>query len=298
MNKNLLSIIIVTFNNHEHITECLNSLTRIRMNHEIIIIDNHSTDLTISNIRIFLHKNPSFTATLITNTFNRGYARAVNQGITKSKGKFLCLLGSDCLIEQDTLEYLADFLNRNPDTGLVAPRLIDHSGDIHASCRRLPTMADTLFELSGLPRLLPRTIKPAWKKVDHDLCSAKEVQQPEASCLMTHREAMKTIGLMDERFPIFFNDVDWCRRFLGNGYKIMYLPQVKVVHFKGGSIYKNRIPMIWKSHQGFYRYFLKYAKNRRQKFFIHSLGFLLIYTAAVRSFVYLLNEPFQKKERK
>lgn len=298
MNKNLLSIIIVTFNNQEHITECLNSLTKIHMNNEIIIIDNHSTDLTIHNIQIFFEKNPSFTATLITNTINRGYAQAVNQGIKKSKGELICLLGSDCLVEQDTMEYLADFLIRNPDTGLVAPRLINQSGNTSSSCRRLPTIADVMFELSGLPRLLPHTMKPKWKRVDHNPSLTKEIEQPEASCIMTHREALTQIGLMDERFSIFFNDVDWCRRFLENNFKIMYVPQVKVVHFKGGSIYKNRIPMIWKSHQGFYRYFLKYAKNRGQIFIIHILGFLLIYTAAVRSFIYLLNESIQEKNRK
>lgn len=296
MNKYQLSIIIVTFNNEEHITECLYSLKKISLSSEIILIDNNSQDNTLNNI------NPEITASLhfslIKNKTNRGFAQAVNQGLKKCKGNFICLLGADCRIKENTVEYLISFMKNHPEAGLVAPQLITEQGNIHPSCRRLPTVGDVWLELTGLPRMFPYKITPLWKAVNCNSRSPKQVEQPEASCVMTHRKALKYIGLMDERFPIFFNDVDWCRRFLDNGYKIFYLPQAKVLHYKGASIYKNRIPMIWKSHQGFYRYFLKYSHRTGQKLLLHLMGLVLIYTAALRSLLYIISEPFFNKTHK
>ena len=297
MKKYPLSIIIVTFNNEEHITECLSSLKKNTLTSEVIIIDNNSHDQTLHKIK----KNPQITAplhlTLIKNKTNRGFAQAVNQGLKKCRGDFICLLGPDCRIREKTMEYLADFLKKHPETGLVAPQLISNQGNIHSSCRHLPTLSDVILELTGLPTLFPHKIIPHWKKVNLAPPSAREVEQPEASCIMTHRNAFEHIGLMDEKFPIFFNDVDWCRRFLEKGYKIFYLPRAKALHYQGSSIYKNRIPMIWKSHQGFYRYFLKYSQNCGQKFLIHLMGLLLIYTAALRSILYIISEPLLRKFR-
>ncbi len=297
MNNIELSIIIITFNNEQYIRECLTSLLKIYSNHEIIIIDNNSTDRTLHIIKNFTNQHSSCNITLIKNRTNRGFARAVNQGIINSKGHHLCLLGSDCRIEENTMEELISFLKHHPEAGLIAPRLVNKFGQTIQSCRRLPTIEDLILELSGLPKLFPGKIKSKWKSVILDRNSPVEVEQPEASCIMTCQKAVQKIGLMDERFTIFFNDVDWCRRFLQNGYKIVYYPQVKVLHYKGGSIYKNRIPMIWKSHQGFYRYFLKYSQNLSQKILIHIIGFILIYTAVLRSIFYILNEPFLKRSR-
>jgi len=297
MNNIELSIIIITFNNEKYIKECLTSLLKIYSNQEIIIIDNNSTDRTLHIIKNFTNQYSSSNVTLIKNRINRGFAQAVNQGIINSKGQYICLLGSDCRIEENTMQNLMRFLKNHPETGLIAPRLVNKYGKSIQSCRRLPTTKDLILELSGLPTLFPGRIKSNWKSVILDHSSPVEVEQPEASCIMTSQEAVRKIGLMDERFTIFFNDVDWCRRFLQYDYKIIYFPQVKVLHYKGGSIYKNRIPMIWKSHQGFYRYFLKYAQNFSQKLFIHIIGLVLIYTAVLRSIFYILSEPFLKRSR-
>jgi len=297
MNNNLLSIIIVTFNNEEYITECLNSLQNIHINNEIIVIDNNSTDHTLYKVRKFKKELSNYNITLIKNKTNRGFAQAVNQGLVRSKGNFICLLGSDCSILKNSMESLTQYLNNNPETGIVAPRLINKQGETLLSCRRLPTIGDVILELTGFPKLFPKRIKPRWKNIHLDHNTPTAVEQPEASCIMTHRRALNHIGLMDERFTIFFNDVDWCRRFLENGYTIIFVPQAKVIHHKGGSIYKNRIPMIWKSHQGFYKYFMKYSQNNSQKLFMQIIGFVLIFTAVLRSILYIISEPFFKKSR-
>ena len=118
---------------------------------------------------------------------------------------------------------------------------------------------------------------------DFDHKTLREVDQPEASCLLTSRKVVNQVGLMDEQFSMFFNDVDWCRRFNKHKWKIIFDPSAKVEHVKGASVYANKIPMIWKSHQGFYRYFNKYPELKLQKLINPFLGLLLIVTALLRS---------------
>jgi len=100
---------------------------------------------------------------------------------------------------------------------------------------------------------------------------------------------LQQVGLMDERFPIFFNDVDWCKRFQLNGLKIYFVPQAKTIHHRGTSVSVNRAAMIWKSHQGFYRYFQKYYTSMGHKILNFHVGFLLIITALFRSLPILMS---------
>ena len=191
---------------------------------------------------------------------------------------------------------MIDFLKTHSDVGLVAPQLINPEGRILASCRRFPTYSDVLFELSGLSRMCSARFTPRWKMPDFEHKTQMEVSQPEATCLMTHRKTLNEVGFMDERFPMFFNDVDWCRRFLMKGWKIVFHPDAKVYHQRGASILAHRIPMIWKSHQGFYRYFQKYAVSLRHKVLNQGLGLHLILAAIFRCMLVLLgNIKIQKR---
>ena len=170
---------------------------------------------------------------------------------------------------------------------MIAPQLIDQKSRILSSCRLFPAYKDLLLELTGLPRLFPHYIHPGWKMPYFDHSYEKTVDQPETTCVMVSRKTLDTIGFMDEQFPIFFNDVDWCHRFRENGWDILFYPKVKVMHKKGSSVYAHRIPMIWKSHQGFYRYFRKWhCATWGQRILNQIILFLLIITAVLRSIIH------------
>lgn len=293
MKKILLSIIIVTYNNENQISACLDSLKNISLQYELIFVDNHSSDNTLKRISRFAFANSGIYIRIIENKINEGYAEGINQGLKASCGEYIALLGPDCRVLPEAFRIMIGFMQAHPNCGLVAPQLITTEGRIQQSCRRFPSYTDLFIELTGLPRLFPQIIHPVWKMSDFDHKTERQVQQPEASCVLTFRKAVEQIKGMDRRFPIFFSDVDWCRRFYLNGFDIWFTPEAKAVHIKGGSINQDKIRMIWKSHQGFYRYFKKYSGSAVERSLTLLAGFLLIAAAVFRSLVYTVKQNLQ-----
>jgi len=283
-----LSIIIITYNNAETILSCLRSIPWTTYHPQVIIIDNHSSDRTLKRISSFSEHRTPCDITLIANRFNRGYAHGINQGLRLAAGESIMILGPDAALLEKTTEHLFALLHSDPHMAMVVPQHQNAKGRIIRSCRYLPRYRDALIELTALPSLFPRAITARWKMPEFDHTNRKKVEQPEATCWLMRREILSITGGMDEQFPVFFNDVDWCRRLKENGLSILFSPEAKIIHESGGSVRQQPIPMIWKSHQGFYRYFEKYNRLHRQRAANQALGFLLIITATIRSLIRLL----------
>lgn len=283
----MLSICIVTYNNEKDIIPCLDSLPWKTLTLEVRLVDNNSNDQTRQHVKDYIEKNPHHQLHTYWNHFNHGYSTAMNQALSGAQGDYILLLGPDTRIFPSSLTKMIKFLNKNPQVGLVAPQLIKPNMQIQPSCRLFPNYGDVFCELSGLPRLLPSSFQAPWKMVDFDHNHQKIVEQPEATCLLTHRQALEDVGFMDERFPIFFNDVDWCRRYQDKHWKVVFFPEAKVYHDKGSTIYQQKTPMVWKSHQGFYRYFQKYYDSFGEKIINQLLGLGLIIVALFRSLLLL-----------
>jgi GT2 family glycosyltransferase len=285
MNADRFSLIIVTFNHEREITACLEAAGRQDWPMEVFIIDNASMDGTRNRVERFQIKHPEIPIQVIGNQTNVGYAAAVNQGLKLSRTPWIALLGPDARMKPDTASTIVGYLKTHPEVGIAGPKLTRPDGRTQPSCRRFPTLKDLFIELSGMPRIFPESVSPEWKMPDFDHARTAEVEQLEATCLFVRRSAMHEVGLMDERFPIFFNDVDWCRRFHRLGWKAVFLPNAEVEHDRGSSVFRNRVPLIWKSHQGFYRYFKKYAAGFFERIFIEPLGWLLIGAALMRTVI-------------
>lgn len=290
MKKEKISVIIVTYNNQYHIPQCLSSLPWNHFEFETVIVDNHSQDRTQNAILSFSNRFPQYRIFPIWNIMNIGYASAVNLALKNCHAPWILLLGPDTMVLPNAISILLVTLQKNPNVAMVAPQLVSPEGKIQPSCRRFPKTSDLLFELTGLPRLLKW--QPKWKFSEFDHQSQREIEQPEATCLLIRREAIYSVGNMDERFFLFFNDVDWCRRFWEKGWKILFVPDAKVSHIRGASVNQNFQIKIWKSHQGFYRYFQKYRKNRGEWIRNQILGLLLITTAMLR----IIFSEFHKKK--
>lgn len=288
MEHPMISVLIVTHNNEKDILPCLASLPWEWMPMEVICIDNRSSDRTRKHIRSFMQEKPERAIRTVFNQDNLGYAAAVNQGLRHARGEWICILGPDARLHAGALQTLQKKSESRPRLGMAAPQLLRTDGSVQPSCRRFPELSDVLLELTGLPRLLPGLFSSQWKMTDFDHRSERMVEQPEATCLLIRREAIRQVGLMDERFPIFFNDVDWCKRFDLQGWQILFTPDAKVTHRQGTSVNIRPASMIWKSHQGFYRYFNKYASSPGQKLILLPLGMLLIITASVRGILLIM----------
>jgi len=273
-----LSVIIVTYNNQEHIRECLGSVGRQAqyIDTEVIVVDNNSRDETVR----FIEKEGgyNYSLQLIRNETNRFFAPAVNQGLTEASGEYLFFLNPDTRLEPEALGLLLEYIRRDRQVGVVAPQLLNPDGSVQPSCRRFPKHRDVFFHFLGLHKMFPQSpFFNGWKMGDFDHQEIREVDQPQGAALMTSRVVLNKVGLLDESFPMFFNDVDWCRRVKERDYAIVYYPQARIIHFQGSSVRQVKSRMIVQSHVSFFRYFDKYCDSLPGQFLNLFVG-LLLYT--------------------
>ncbi|MBN2012854.1 glycosyltransferase family 2 protein [candidate division KSB1 bacterium] len=289
-----VSIIIVTYNNEKEIEPCLRSIAMQQgdLQCEIILIDNASNDLTRTRMRrssaALDHVHFVF------NTANYGFTRAINQGLACSNGSYLLLLNPDVELSAGSLSKLISKIKVQEHVGIVSPQFLGSDNMIQPSCRRFPRRRDVWYHAIGLPCLFKKSREfNGWKMGDFDHRSEIFVDQPQGAFLLTSRDAFEKIGPLDESFPMFFSDVDWCRRFKQQGYEILFTPITKIVHHQGRSIFQRRLPLIWSSHRSFYHYFRKYDSSLFAWLLTFVTGLLLLEMAIARSLLYFITPKNQ-----
>lgn len=253
----MISFIIPHWNHKKLLYECISSVyeTTGAENCEIIVVDNASKDGSAGYI------SSNFPGVIwVQNDTNLGYAKAVNQGVRLSRGNLLFLLNNDVRLLGGATENLASFLRGHPDAGAVAPALYYPDGRIQLSCRRFPTLSALVLESFGINKIGHFR---RWKLTGEEHLRSNTVQQPMASALMVRKECWDAVGPLDEKLPLYFNDVDWCYRlYSGTDCKIYLLPEAKVIHHWGASTrllgYKRRIEffkgliMFYRKHFPFF----------------------------------------------
>lgn len=250
-----LSVIVVTWNSAADIESCLDSIN-FGAAFEVIVVDNASSDETKEKLSRYHHLR------LVANDSNCGYARGNNQGLKLATGEYVLLLNPDTRIELGALDALSRYLDDHPEVGAVAPRLVSPNGTTQFSIRSLPTSASLLWELVGLARLFPKSRAfGRWKMKYFDYDRTSEVEQPMASCLMVRKTVLGQLGGMDERFPMFYNDVDLSKRMADAGCKTVYVAEARVLHRHGASTRQVRAKMIAESHRSAFRYLRKHDRS-------------------------------------
>jgi hypothetical protein len=252
VNGCVVSFIIPNWNHKQLLFECISSIcdkTGLASG-EVIVVDNASSDGSAEYIK------ENFPQVIwIQNDTNCGYAKAVNQGVKQSSGDFLFLLNNDITLAQHSVTRLLSFLADNPAAGAVAPQLYYPDGRVQVSCRRFPTLPALFLEYFGVDSVGHYR---RWKLKGEEHLTTRIVPQPMMSALMVTRECWDAVGLMDEGFPIFFNDVDWCYRLYKNTrYKIYLYPEAKAIHHEGASVKR----LGYKKNVGLYRGIMRFYRK-------------------------------------
>lgn len=292
-----VSIIIVSYNSEKEIGNCIHSLLPQLndINGEIIIIDNNSTDNTIS----IINNINSNSISLIQNKENLGYTKANNQGIKNAKGDYMLLLNPDTIVPNSTINKLLSEIKDNSNCGAIAPQLRFPDGSIQNSCRRFPRRRDILYESIGLSKLFKNSKEfNYWKMGDFDHKNNSLVDQPAGAALLIPTKIIDEIGLLDEQFPMFFSDVDLCKRIWDAGYNVQYTTNSFITHEGGTSVYRKRIKMIVSSHFSFWKYFNKYKTGLFDNILNLLVGIFLLTLIPFRILLNLLLPNLIKRERR
>lgn len=273
-----LSIIIVNWNSRELLQKCLSSIydNTNMLTLEVIVIDNASRDGSAGMVE---REFPQ--VSLIKNKDNLGFAKGNNQGFLQARGRYVLILNPDTEVVSDALLKMVKYLKSNKEVGAVSGRLVYPDGTFQRYYSRFPTFLSILTTWF-LPKALAYKSKPtrAYLMLDDDFSKEIEVPQPAGSCLMVKRDLFLKECFMDEQFPIFFNDVDLCRRIYNKGKKIYVLPDVTIIHHwaKGGSEQgKKSLFLSGEYFISMFDYFSKYERAVKADLLriLISLGFLI-----------------------
>lgn len=252
----MLSVVVVSWNVAPLLRRCLAAVFASAPGRalDVWVVDNASRDESVAMVRRAFPQ-----AQLIANATNRGYAAAVNQGLRACRGWAVLLLNPDAELQGDALEVMACYLETHPNVGIVGPRLVYPDGRTQPSRRRFPTLATALCESTPIQRFWPN--HPAVHRyyvADQPDDAAQEVDWLVGAALLVRRSAIAEIGLLDEGFPVYWEETDWQRRLRRAGWRVCYLPQARVLHHEAQSTSQARLQQHLWFQQGKVRYFAKH----------------------------------------
>jgi GT2 family glycosyltransferase len=227
-----LSIIVTSYKNPSVLRLCLESLIKnvLNKNIEILVFDSSTEEDTemmmreeFPEIKFYPHVR------------NLGFAKLVNEGLKKSRGSYILILNADIIIERRSADILMEQLKNDLSIGIIGPKLLNFDGQTQPSCFRFYSPLVILYRRTSIGKL-----KFAKERINNFLYKDKDLEKKQhvdwimGSAIMTSRAAIEKIGPMEENFGfMYFEDVDWCRRFWEKGYKIVYYPAVKMFHYHG-----------------------------------------------------------------
>lgn len=241
MEKNIeLSIIIVSFNSGRFLPEALNSIFQgslFSKLFEVIIVDNCSEDNSVKQISDFILSHPKNNILFFKKNTNEGFAKANNFGIKKSQGKYILLLNPDTKLNNDTLETMLNFMKDNPLSGIATCKVILSDGKIDDACHRgFPTAWNAFCQFSGLANFFPNSdffngYHLGYKNLDE----VHEIDSATGAFMLVRKEVGNEVNWFDEDYFWYGEDIDFCYRVKQKGWKIMFVPTVKISHLKGAS---------------------------------------------------------------
>lgn len=271
-----ISIIIVSYNTRDELCKCIKSMYRYlsRYNHEIIVIDNASEDGTIEKLR-----RDYSNVHLIENKINLGFAKAVNIGLKQSRGRVVGLINSDVIFIEDVFKKVFLAFERDDHYGIIGCKLLNNNMTIQKSAYwRYPGLIEEVVEYSGLSEVVSKTSLPFKYSLtvdEHE--SDQEVAHLKGACLFLRREIIGKIGYFDERFFMYREETDYCKRTHDAGWKILLLSTASVIHLHKASSNKLQDKGIRYRLSSHYLYLLKH-RGHLEAFLLY---FIILITSVI-----------------
>jgi GT2 family glycosyltransferase len=226
--KPSLAFIIVNWNTKELISDAVRSIinTISTYRYEIIIVENGSRDDSAKMVKKFF---PDIH--VIYNKKNVGFAAAVNQGLARTKARYIFLLNSDARLQRGAIKKLVEFMEKNRGVGIAGGQLINVDGSRQNSIASFPSLATELLNKRLLRIFFPRRYPGKERNYQNPI----DVDSLVGACLIVRRESILDVGNLDERFFFFLEETDWCRRMKEHGWRVSFVPTARIQHLQGAS---------------------------------------------------------------
>jgi len=280
-----ISVIIVVWNAKKYVLECLGSLRDCcaDIHHEVIVVDNASTDGTPEMIASLF---PEFR--LIRNPENYGFAKANNIGILASSGEYVCLVNSDVKFTADCISPMLDYMIAHPDVAMAGPKMLGPNGEVRRSTMRFPTLWNTFCRAFGLDVAFKRSRWfGGWMMSDFDHQTTQSVEVLNGWFVLTRREAIDRVGLLDPRFFMYGEDMDWCYRFRQSGERVVFYADAEAIHYCGASSANAPIHFYLEQYRANWQYWRKHHGWLAQAGFLATIAIHHSLRIAGSSLLYL-----------
>ena len=249
-----LSIVIVNYQTFELTKNTINSILKYDhpFSYEILVVDNASSDDSLAKLQDYFKDDVKF----IASAENNGFAAGNNQALKVANGKYILLLNSDTIVWENTLESIHDYMEGHADVGACGCRVLLENGELDKACKRsFPNVKNSFFKLFHIPTNS--------KDNDYNLVNLPDGEVYEIDCLtgafmFMRAEALNEVGLLDETFFMYGEDIDLCYRIKQAGWKIVYYGKSKITHLKGASSKKQKSKLIYEFYRAMYIYYKKH----------------------------------------
>lgn len=249
-----LSVVIVNYQTFELTKNTINSILEYDypFSLEIFVVDNASSDDSLARLKDYFKGNVKF----IASEENNGFAAGNNQALRQAGGKYQLLLNSDTIVWENTLKDIYDYMERNEDVGACGCRVLLENGELDKACKRsFPNVKNSFFRLFHIPTNS--------KDDNYNLTDLPDDEVYEIDCLtgafmFIRKTALDEIGLLDETFFMYGEDIDLCYRIKKAGWKIIYYGESKITHLKGASSKKQKSKLIYEFYRAMYIYYKKH----------------------------------------
>ncbi len=263
-----VSVIIVNWNTRDMLRDCLRSVYEQtkQIGFEVVVIDNASQDGSVNMVR---REFPA--VVLITNSENRGFAAANNQGMEVARGRYVLLLNSDTLVLDDALAATVRFADAHPGAAVVGCRVLNPDRSLQPTCFLYPSLLNMVLSSTYLYKLWPRSRFLGRERMTWwDRSDVRDVDVVTGCYMLVRREAIDKVGVMDDHYFVYGEETDWCYRFKAAGWRVLFTPEAQIVHFGGGS--SRRVAYQMKLQ--LYGSILRFMRKHRHRV-VYSLACLL-----------------------
>lgn len=253
-----VSVVIVNYNAGPLLTQCIESLRMCTAVSSVVIVDNASSDDSLEPVMLMQNVD------VVRNTINKGFAVACNMGLARTDSDYILFLNPDCVVDALAINQVRQALDSCPDAAMASGVLVDELGfEQRGSRRTIPTPWRSFVRAFGLHRFANR-----WPRLfsDFNLHEAPlpdqtiEVEALSGAFMLVKRAAIEQVGPWDEQYFLHCEDLDWCMRFRQHGWKLLFVPQAKIVHRQGACSKAVPVFVEWHKHRGMIRFYRKFFR--------------------------------------